>query len=90
MNYFGVFITSFSTILYVFVKPEIKVIPSLKTSDTLKVQSNCDRSFIDDFHPSLKRKIGVFFAILSGIFYGTTVSFINNYAIATTNIILSF
>jgi hypothetical protein len=63
--------------LYIFVKPEVKINSSTKSDDQKMETSNPKISFIDELHPLLKRKLGIFFAILSGIFYGIMVKNLN-------------
>ena len=74
MNYIGVAIITISTMLYIFVKPEVKIDSSVRSEKSENNQpSNPKTSFIDELNPILKRKIGILFAILSGIFYGIMV-----------------
>jgi hypothetical protein len=102
MNYVGVAIAAMSAVFYIFVKSEVTITAVEKPengndeirSKKMKItnfimDSTPEKSFIDDLNPTLKRVIGIFFAVFSGVMYGLNYApilyVIDNYEDASTN-----
>ena len=95
MNYAGVSIAALSAVFYIFVKSEVTISAQERPENendeitSKKMESRPEKSFIDDLNPTLKRVIGIFFAVFSGIMYGLNYApilyVIDNYEDASTN-----
>ena len=96
MNYIGVVIAALSAIFYIFVKSEVATNKianfeekSANDESNKTNKLNFQKSSIDDINPTLKRIIGVSFALFSGVMYGLNYApilyCIDNYEGASTN-----